>query len=101
MVYLLDGSFRVSHTRPTGWTHIVLNYIGPSDGEGIRIYYDGAEVANDMTKSKGLFNPADGGILVAKVAYGDYGYTSLQIDELIFFNKTLSTTDITATYNGV
>ena len=100
-IFLLDGYFQAAHTRPTGWTHIVLNYIGPSDDEGIRIYYDGAEVANDMTKSVARFNPADGGILVAKRGDGDSGYTSLELDELIFFNKTLRTADITAMYNGV
>ena len=100
-IFLLDGYFREFHTRPAGWTHIVLNYIGPNDGEGIRVYYDRQEVVSDTTKSRGLFDPADGSILVAKRADGDYGYTSLQMDELIFFNKTLSTTDITAMYNAV
>ena len=49
-VYLQGGLFEATRSPPTGWTHIILNYLGPSNGEGIRIYYDGAEVASDTTK---------------------------------------------------
>ena len=36
--------------KPSGWFHIVVNYIGPDEGEGIRIYHNGVEVANATTK---------------------------------------------------
>ena len=98
--------FKVDQTRPTGWTHVVLNYIGPNDGEGIRVYYNGTEVANATTNSDGTYSTGDGRIVVGRYLFlwdghCDMWYPSLQIDELTFFNKALSTTDITAMYNGV
>ena len=39
-VILPTGHFYDEYNRQTGWFHILLNYIGPNDGEGIRIYYD-------------------------------------------------------------
>ena len=80
----------------------VLNYIGSNDGGGIRVYYDGLEVANDTMKSAWSFSAGDGRVVVGKIYTNrDEGYTSMQIDELIFFNKPLSTTDIKLLYNAV
>ena len=42
--------FRVEQSPPSGWTNIVLNYIAPKNGEVIKIYCNGAEVARDPTK---------------------------------------------------
>ena len=83
---------------PTGWTHIVLNYIGPSDGQGIRVY--GMEVLNGITQDAA--HPAGDGRVVVGRRYTDQDtdYASMQIDELIFFNKALSTRDIKLLYNA-
>ena len=37
-VFLKDGRFYERHPRLTGWIHVVLNYIGPNNGQGIRIF---------------------------------------------------------------
>ena len=78
----------------------MLNYIGPNDGEEIRVYYNGQEEVNgvtaDATRSAG-----DGRIVVGRRYIDeDSQYASMQIDELIFFNKALSTTDIERLYNA-
>ena len=101
-VLIPDGRFKVNLPIQTGWTHIVLNYIGPNDGEGIRSYVNGQEVASETTKSRRSSLPGDGRIVVGRRSTDqDMYYTSVQIDELVFFNKTLSTTEITAMYNAV
>ena len=101
-VYLLNKKFRAFSHIPTGWTHIVLNYIGPNDGEGIWIYYNGAEVVNGTTKSDGTYSAGDGRIVVGRCYIDeDRRYASMEIDELIFFNKALTTTDIEHLYNTV
>ena len=101
-VYLLDGGFSASFSIPTGWTHIVLNYIGPNDGEGIRVYYNGTEVESDTTKTTRSYAPGDGRIVVGRsYTDSDKYYASMHIDELIFFNKALSTNDIKLLYNVV
>ena len=103
-VYLLDVYYLVIQTRPTGWTHIVLNYIGPNDGQGIRIFYDGQEVTSEIRKSASSSSrPAGDGRIVVGRIYTDQDklYASMQIDELAFFNEALSSTEITAMYSTV
>ena len=100
-LYVLDGGFATGFSRPTGWTHVVMNYIGPDDGQGIRGYYNGAEVASETTKYGGSYPAGDGRIVVGRFYIDhDKRYTSLKIDELIFFNKALSTTDTKLLYNA-
>ena len=41
---MTTGSFTIAFNRPTGWHHYVLNYIGPADLQGIRLYLDGVHV---------------------------------------------------------
>ena len=71
-------------------------------GEGIRIYYNGTDVASHTIKTDGSYPAGDGRIVVGR-GYTDRDelYASVQIDELAFFNKALSTTEITAMYNAV
>ena len=103
-VYLSDGYFIIGTSKHSGWIHVVLNYIGPSDGEGIRVYYNGMEVANATTKSEfhRPISSGDGRIVVGReVTNLDGSYASMEIDELIFFNNALSTTNIKLLYNVV
>ena len=100
--------FKVVQIRPIGWTHIILNYFGST--AGIKVYYNGTEVASDthMYTSSYSSQPADGRIVVGRMSTNrdqvpnrDILYTSMQMDELSYFNKTLSTTEITTMYNAV
>ena len=77
----------------------MVNYIGPNDGQGIRVY--GMEVACSVTRDAA--HPAGDGRVVVERRYidEDREYASMEIDELIFFNKALSTTDIERLYNAV
>ena len=97
---ILDGYFYKFASRPTGWTHVVLNYLGPHDGQGIRIYYNGTEVARDTTKATRSFSAGDGRIVVGRFNTDrDNNYASLQVDELIFFNQKVSAYELFSTYN--
>ena len=95
-MYSQKGSFDVSSPLPSGWTHVVLNYIGPEDGQGIRLFYNGTEVANDDTyRCCTQQEAADGRILVGKYLLdGDNFYSSVQLDELIYFNRALKVEEI-------
>ena len=67
----------------------MLNYIGPDDGQGIRVYFNGTEVATGLTRDA-AHSAGDGRIVVGRYYTDeDKRYASLQIDELIFFNKSL------------
>ena len=103
-VWLTDGYFYTSNPTPTGWFHIVLNYIGPNNGEGIRMFINGAEVASKTTKSVSSYTPSsgDGRIIVGRTFTNSYErYTSLQIDELVYFNQDLNTEEIIQLYNDL
>ena len=66
MVFLQNGYFLKYHYAPPGWTHIVMNYIGPNNGEGIRIYYNGVEEASVTAKGEGTYLAGDGRIVLGK-----------------------------------
>ena len=79
----------------------MLNYIGPSDGEGIIVYINGTEVASVTTKFGLLFSAGDGRIVVGRRFTDlDGGYASVEVDELIYFNAALSDTDVQSIYNS-
>ena len=89
----------------TNWAHIVLNYIGPDDGQGIRIYRDGSPYYGSETKDGGNYSPGDGNVILGRY-YEDFyqdsdPYTGASIDELLFFNETLNSTEVAALVNNV
>ena len=103
MVSLTDGLF-VSGKKADldTWTHVHVNYIGPNNGQGIRLYYNGAEVTSSASKgiSGSPYSPADGRMVVGK-SYVDTNldhFASLAVDELLFFNSQLTDEQITALY---
>ena len=92
----LDGIyFWVFLSRPTGWTHVVMNYIGPNNGEGIKVYYNGEEVASDTTPLSYPCGSGDGRIVLGRAYTAiDKDYSSIEIDELTYFNRILSTAEM-------
>ena len=77
-----------------------MSYIGPEDGQGIRIYQDGQKVAEDKENtSSGMVVPGNG-MLVAgrRLNDDDYWYASFNLDELLFFNSALDAEDVDAIY---
>ena len=94
-IFLQDGVFKTYPSHPTGWTHVVINYYGPNDGQGVRIFYNGTEAARDTSKDSDQSAPGDGRIVVERRSTGsDQDYASADVDELIFFNRSLSTSEI-------
>ena len=103
---MTPGSFTVEFNRPTGWHHYVLNYIGPEDLQGIRLYQDGVhtEGANPSwnkypdTYEKAQSEEETGTVAGKLYNDGDDRRASGDLDELIFFNSTLSESQITSLY---
>ena len=98
-VSLNSATFFATASKPSGWFHVVINYMGPDEGEGIRIYHDGVQVANATTKSTNTCQHVacrpDGTILVGRLkTRQESNYCSLQVDELAFFNEALSEEEI-------
>ena len=80
---------------PTGWTHVVLNYLGPGAGEGIRVYYDGTLTGNDDTERLMTFPAGVGKVALGRLYTDRNGnYPGVDVDELMFFNESLSVQQI-------
>ena len=91
-MYLPDGKFSAGYPQPSGWTHFLLNYIGPSNGDGIRVYSDGVEES---------FPAGNGRVVVGRFYTNrDAIYGSSEADELIYFNKALTTEEIEAVFDA-
>ena len=100
-VRLQDGTFTVYHPKPTGWTDFVLNYIGPNNGEGIKMFYNGAGAGGDSSKSIASLVAGDSRIVVGRhYTNRDSRYASVQVDELVFFNQYLSIEQIRKLQNA-
>ena len=99
-VVFVDGNFIAVAPKPTMWFHVVVNFIGPNDGQGLRIYYDGVAVENRSSdpsrRTNSRFSNLDRRILIGRLFYirDDY-YASVVVDELFFFNQALTEPEIT------
>ena len=77
------------------WTHVVLNYFGPNNGQRIQVYFDGVETARDATKVSKTFSGGDGKVVLGRQKTdSDEGYASADMDELLFFNTKLSNAQV-------
>ena len=73
----------------------MLNYIGPDDG--IKMYMDGVEVATaaDSFPTQSPGSPGNGRIVVGRGKTDvDDLYSSVEVDELIYFNRSLKLEEI-------
>ena len=80
-----------------GWFHTVLNFMG----DRMRIYHDGvvrSTLPVDASPSSHI--PGDGRIVIGRwFSELDSNYASVQVDELLFFNRTLNQTEVTALFS--
>ena len=86
-----DLTTDVFAATPNGWFHLVVNFIAPNT---IRLYHN-----RTMVGHKNFFshhhNVGDGRIIIGRQYTDTDGlYTSIQIDELRFFNRTLTEAQI-------
>ena len=73
----------------------MLKYIGPDNGQGIQIHLNGVLAVSDNTKSTGTYQSGDGRVVLGRQFIDDDShYVSVDVDELLFFNETLSDQDI-------
>ena len=81
----------------------MLNYIGPNNGEGIRLYYDGEQVTRDTTRRTLSRRIAATGRIVLGRFYinSNERYSSVTIDEPVIFNRSLKTTEVHQIFSRV
>ena len=102
-VALNQGTFNAQTSKPTGWTHAVLNYLGPDAGQGVRLFLNGVQVAADANQEPLGYTRAigSGSINIGRglAGYNDF-YMGVQVDEVVYFNEALSNSDIQKLYMG-
>ena len=99
-VALQSAGFWTDTTIPMGWFHLVLNYLGPDRGQGIRIYMNGTEIASDdspSTSTAYISTRGDERVVIGKYYTDrDIYYGDIDVDELLFFNDKLTEEQILA-----
>ena len=90
-------------TNQNIWDHLVINFYGPEEGEGIEGFKNGVSYARGDTSGSPGANPlADSArkIFIGSITTdGAQQVGSLEADEVIFFNKALTPEEITSLYN--
>ena len=73
----------------------MVNFLGPEDDQGVKVYYNGVQEGSDPSKYEYAIQVGD-----RKIAVGRY-YTgsswrdgSVEVDELIMFNQALTNEEI-------
>ena len=99
-LYLPFGGFSRSRNLPSDddWAQVVINYIGEDKQLGMELYLNGIRQAHDNTSSPPTRTQGNGRIVIGRfLTEEDHSYT-MEIDELLFFNATLTSDQITTIY---
>ena len=83
------------------WFHVVLNYLGEDgDMEGFNVYHSKKLVGPRTSEYTKQSSPGNSRVVLGRqFTDDDHYYTSVQVDELMFFNRNLLASDIEAFYN--
>ena len=74
---------------------MVFNFIGPDAGQGFRVYQNGALAANASFPQTRRSVVEDTRLVIGRTFVdGNFDYNSLQMDELVLFNRALNDTEI-------
>ena len=94
------GALAAQTTVPSGWFHVVYNYIGPNNGEGVTIYHDGVEELWKADRTTHGYPAGSGNVVIGRTSPSkDENYASVMMDELMFFNRKLTVEEIQILYN--
>ena len=83
------------------WMHLVINYVGPGNYQGFDLFQDSTLV--EGTQSGGNFDatPRDGRLVLGKKYVDeDDNYAWIDLDELVFFNRKLTASEVMKIYNN-
>ena len=100
-LFLRDKSYHSILAKPTGWTHVVLNW---DVANGFDFYYNVVEQSGGppIPNSDGPRVDTDGRVVVGRTFTDiDTAYSSIMMDELLFFNYKLNSEQIQMLYNNI
>ena len=94
---MVDGYFASGFIETNdGWIHVALVYSGPNDGQGIRVYHNGAHQRDDTAKYPQATGTPPGILKIGKRYdhLGNAQYGRVTVDELTLWNRQLSEKEI-------
>ena len=101
-MHLRDGVIQAELLRPSGWTNLIFNYLSTNEGDGIQIFYNGEEVGSNSNKQGGPLSTGNGRLVVGRrFTKSNQDYASVEIDELVFFNRALSNVEVESIYESI
>ena len=87
---------------PSGWFHLVVSIVGPSDGEGFRVYYNGVLEGSDSSRGGETGSGNSGQLVIGKRLVDLSGYyASVTVDELTLWSRSLTAAEIVAIHEMV
>ena len=88
-------------TVPNEWYHLVFNYIGTNNAEGIVIYHDGTEVGSSTQKTSYNNNAGQGVVIIGRYFAQalEQDFASVMVDELLLFNRKLTPEEVQILHN--
>lgn len=107
-LYDVDGSIYIGRTYSTAltaqqgsWIHVVMTYDATEASSGINLYLDGSDVDNGDSQS-GSYSAMHNSAGNVYIAHDDEDntYANGKIDNVMLFDKELSSAEVTAIYNG-
>ena len=73
----------------------MLNFNGPDDDNRFSVYHDGALAANAFGPRGGRSAAEDTRLVIGRSRVeANFGYSSIEVDELVLFNRALNATEI-------
>ena len=82
------------------WMHLVLNFIGPKKEEGIELFRDGALITSYQTQIEYQLTPGEGRLTLGRwTVTRDSDYPTIDVDEVVFFNRKLTAPEVETIYN--
>ena len=91
-------AFPVYYVGNKIWFHVVVNY--RANESRMEVYYNGERRYSASGSFPNSFSPGNGIVQIGR-RYTDTAsrYTSMEADDLLFFNTSLTQSDITAIYD--
>ena len=78
----------------TTWVHVAMVYRGPNNGQGVTVFKNGQSVGDDKHRST-TTTAAPGTLMIGKLFTGNNaGYCRCQVDELLIWNRQLTSSEI-------
>ena len=100
-LYLPDG-YRSQGMPPVPfneWHHFACSFTDPDEEDRFQVFYDGTTSGTRHAFSPTTSSTGSGRVVIGRAFINvDNSYTSLELDELLFFNRALQKQEILTLY---